>query len=150
MESRIGQYCPRRAHRRWCPPRASSCCFIPVQTFPHLSWVVQNDSLGRSRRKFAARHIECITQMGDFDQRRRVTKLKPFRPIIHYTPAENLEHIDVGLIDGARHEIDVAAYVLTDWPVMQALTRAADSRRHGACPSRRHPVCRERALEGLP
>ena len=73
--------------------------------------------------------------MGDFDQRRRVTKLKPFAPIIHYAPAENLEHIDV--IDGARHEIDVAAYVLTDWPVMQALTRAADLRRHSACPSRR-------------
>ena len=28
--------------------------------------------------------------------------------------------------DSARHEIDMAAYVLTDWPVMQALTRAAD------------------------
>ena len=46
--------------------------------------------------------------------------------IIHYAPAENLEHIDVALIDGPRHEIDLAAYVLTDWPVMQALTRAAD------------------------
>ena len=32
----------------------------------------------------------------------------------------------LALIDGARHEIDLAAYVLTDWPVMQALTRAAD------------------------
>jgi phosphatidylserine/phosphatidylglycerophosphate/cardiolipin synthase-like enzyme len=30
------------------------------------------------------------------------------------------------LIDGAQHEIDFAAYVLTDWPVIQALTRAAD------------------------
>jgi phosphatidylserine/phosphatidylglycerophosphate/cardiolipin synthase-like enzyme len=30
------------------------------------------------------------------------------------------------LIDRAEHEIDMAAYVLTDWPVMQALTRAAD------------------------
>jgi phosphatidylserine/phosphatidylglycerophosphate/cardiolipin synthase-like enzyme len=30
------------------------------------------------------------------------------------------------LIDTAQHEIDMAAYVLTDWPVMQALTRAAD------------------------
>ncbi len=30
-------------------------------------------------------------------------------PVIHYAPAENL-----------------AAYVLTDWPIMQALTRAAD------------------------
>jgi phosphatidylserine/phosphatidylglycerophosphate/cardiolipin synthase-like enzyme len=32
----------------------------------------------------------------------------------------------VALIDAAKHEIDVAAYVLTDWPVIQALTRAAD------------------------
>jgi phosphatidylserine/phosphatidylglycerophosphate/cardiolipin synthase-like enzyme len=47
-------------------------------------------------------------------------------PVIHYAPAENLEHIDVELIDSARREIDFAAYVLTDWPVMQALTRAAD------------------------
>ena len=47
-------------------------------------------------------------------------------PVIHYAPAENLEHIDVALIDGARHEVNMAAYVLTDWPVIQALTRAAD------------------------
>jgi phosphatidylserine/phosphatidylglycerophosphate/cardiolipin synthase-like enzyme len=47
-------------------------------------------------------------------------------PAIHYAPAENLEHIDVTLIDTAKHEIDMAAYVLTDWPVVQALTRAAD------------------------
>jgi phosphatidylserine/phosphatidylglycerophosphate/cardiolipin synthase-like enzyme len=47
-------------------------------------------------------------------------------PTIHYAPAENLEKIDVGLIDTARQEIDMAAYVLTDWPVIQALTRAAD------------------------
>jgi phosphatidylserine/phosphatidylglycerophosphate/cardiolipin synthase-like enzyme len=32
----------------------------------------------------------------------------------------------VALIDRAEREIDMAAYVLTDWPVMQALTRAAD------------------------
>ena len=47
-------------------------------------------------------------------------------PVIHYAPAENLKHIDVALIDRAEYEIDMAAYVLTDWPVMQALTRAAD------------------------
>jgi phosphatidylserine/phosphatidylglycerophosphate/cardiolipin synthase-like enzyme len=46
-------------------------------------------------------------------------------PAIHYAPAQNLEHIDVALIDGARKEIDFAAYILTDWPVMQALSRAA-------------------------
>jgi hypothetical protein len=33
--------------------------------------------------------------------------------VIHYAPAENLEHIDVELIDGALHEIDMAAYVPT-------------------------------------
>jgi phosphatidylserine/phosphatidylglycerophosphate/cardiolipin synthase-like enzyme len=50
-------------------------------------------------------------------------------PVIHYAPAENLEHlehIDVALIDTAKHEIDFAACVLTDWPVMQALECAAD------------------------
>ncbi|SFK43614.1 hypothetical protein [Methylocapsa palsarum] len=43
---------------------------------------------------------------------------------IHYAPAENLERIDVALIDVARRGIDMAAYVLTDWPVIEALTRA--------------------------
>jgi phosphatidylserine/phosphatidylglycerophosphate/cardiolipin synthase-like enzyme len=47
-------------------------------------------------------------------------------PVIHYAPAENLERVDIALIDRAKHEIDLAAYVLTDWPVIQALTRAAD------------------------
>ena len=52
--------------------------------------------------------------------------LRPSRAVIHYAPIENLEHVDVALIDRAEREIDMAAYVLTDWPVMQALTRAAD------------------------
>jgi phosphatidylserine/phosphatidylglycerophosphate/cardiolipin synthase-like enzyme len=47
-------------------------------------------------------------------------------PALHYAPAENLERLDAALIDQAKHEIDMAAYVLTDWPVMLALTRAAD------------------------
>jgi len=41
-------------------------------------------------------------------------------------PMENLEHVDVALIDRAEHEIDLAAYGLTDWPIMQGLTCAAD------------------------
>ena len=44
-------------------------------------------------------------------------------PVIHYAPGENLEHVDVALIDRAEHEIDLAAYVLSDWAVMQALPR---------------------------
>jgi phosphatidylserine/phosphatidylglycerophosphate/cardiolipin synthase-like enzyme len=46
-------------------------------------------------------------------------------PVIHYAPVENLERVDAGLIDQAEHTIDIAAYVLTDWPVMSALLRAA-------------------------
>jgi phosphatidylserine/phosphatidylglycerophosphate/cardiolipin synthase-like enzyme len=46
-------------------------------------------------------------------------------PVIHYAPLENLEQTDVALIDRAEHDIDIAAYVLTDWPVMGALIRAA-------------------------
>jgi hypothetical protein len=32
----------------------------------------------------------------------------------------------VQCVDRAEQEIDMAAYVLTDWPIPQALTRAAD------------------------
>ncbi|HXW72768.1 MAG TPA: hypothetical protein VEK34_15315 [Methylocella sp.] len=47
-------------------------------------------------------------------------------PAIHFAPAENLERIDVELIEAARHEIDLAAFMLTDWPILQALGGAAD------------------------
>jgi hypothetical protein len=49
-------------------------------------------------------------------------------PVIHYAPIENLEHIDVALIDRAQHEIDMAAYVLTDWPI-QAASRENEAAR---------------------
>jgi len=45
--------------------------------------------------------------------------------VIHYPPAETLEHVVVELIDRLEHEIDQAAHVLTDWSVVQALARAA-------------------------
>jgi hypothetical protein len=56
-------------------------------------------------------------------------------PIVHYAPAENLEHVDVALIDGARQEIDLAAYVLTDWPVTGTASNRvtiAEQRRTGS------------------
>ena len=45
---------------------------------------------------------------------------------IHYAPAENLETIDVALLDDAGVSIDMAAYVLTDENVIEALGDAAD------------------------
>jgi len=49
-------------------------------------------------------------------------------PHIHFAPAENLEHIDVSLIKRAQHSIDIAAYTMTDVPIMEAL---ADTARRG-------------------
>ena len=43
---------------------------------------------------------------------------------IHFSPVENLEKIDVGLISRATTTIDMAAYVLSDWAVIDALKAA--------------------------
>jgi len=45
---------------------------------------------------------------------------------IHYAPNEDLEQIDVGLIDQAERTIDMAAYVLSDQAVIEALNDAAE------------------------
>ena len=44
---------------------------------------------------------------------------------IHYGPGEDLERIDVALIREAAKQIDMAAYVLTDSTVVEALCAAA-------------------------
>ena len=45
---------------------------------------------------------------------------------IHYAPQEDLERIDVGVIDDAENSIDMAAYLLSDPSVIEALRDAAD------------------------
>ena len=45
---------------------------------------------------------------------------------IHYAPIENLERIDVETLDNAERSIDMAAYVLSDARVIEALRDAAD------------------------
>jgi hypothetical protein len=45
-------------------------------------------------------------------------------PEIHYAPVENLERFDVALLRAARSNIDLAAYVLTDRPIIDALIDA--------------------------
>lgn len=46
--------------------------------------------------------------------------------VIHYAPFENLERIDVGLLDQTGETIDMAAYILTDRPVIDALIAAKE------------------------
>jgi phosphatidylserine/phosphatidylglycerophosphate/cardiolipin synthase-like enzyme len=53
-----------------------------------------------------------------------ISAAEPFE--IHYAPTENLERLDVGLIGTAGETIDMAAYVLTDVAVIEALTSAAE------------------------
>jgi phosphatidylserine/phosphatidylglycerophosphate/cardiolipin synthase-like enzyme len=44
---------------------------------------------------------------------------------VHYSPGEDLERIDVGLIGEAAKQIDMTAYLLTDSAVIEALRGAA-------------------------
>ncbi len=76
----------------------------------------------RSPALFLAMAAAAIA-LGGCDDRRSTSTIPPVA--IHYAPAENLERVDVPLIDGAARTIDMAAYVLTDYPVITALQRAA-------------------------
>ncbi len=42
----------------------------------------------------------------------------------HYAPTENLERVDLGAIGQARRTIDMAAYVLSDFAIIDALVAA--------------------------
>jgi phosphatidylserine/phosphatidylglycerophosphate/cardiolipin synthase-like enzyme len=46
------------------------------------------------------------------------------RPEIHYAPEERLDQIDLSLIENAGTSIDMAAYVLSDWAIIDALNDA--------------------------
>jgi phosphatidylserine/phosphatidylglycerophosphate/cardiolipin synthase-like enzyme len=48
------------------------------------------------------------------------------QPEIHYAPRENLESVDAQEIGRAQLSIDVAAYVLSDSRIIEALTDAAE------------------------
>ena len=64
---------------------------------------------------------------------------------IHYAPVENLELVDVALLKSARSKIDLTAFSLTDWPVIDALV---DAHRRGVVvrvvldPSEQHALDR--------
>jgi phosphatidylserine/phosphatidylglycerophosphate/cardiolipin synthase-like enzyme len=64
---------------------------------------------------------------------------------VHYAPVENLERVDVALLQSARSKIDLTAFSLTDWPVIDALV---DAHRRGVVvrlvldPSERHALDR--------
>jgi phosphatidylserine/phosphatidylglycerophosphate/cardiolipin synthase-like enzyme len=45
-------------------------------------------------------------------------------PEIHFSPEERLDRIDAELINNAETSIDMAAYVLSDWEVIDALNDA--------------------------
>lgn len=68
---------------------------------------------------------------------------------IHYAPIENLDRVDVELLHSARSKIDLAAYSLTDWAVVDALI---DAHRRGVDlrnvldPSQQHAFHRLREI----
>jgi phosphatidylserine/phosphatidylglycerophosphate/cardiolipin synthase-like enzyme len=54
------------------------------------------------------------------------TKTEGSQPEIHYAPRENLENLDARAIGRAELSIDMAAYVLSDARIIEALTDAAE------------------------
>ncbi len=70
---------------------------------------------------------------------------------IHYAQVENLEHVDVELLRSARAKIDMAAYSLTDWSIIDTLI---DAHRRGVAvrivldPSQQHALDRMREIAG--
>jgi phosphatidylserine/phosphatidylglycerophosphate/cardiolipin synthase-like enzyme len=54
----------------------------------------------------------------------QVARLPTIHVETHYAPRENLERLDVELLGRATRTIDIAAYVLTDVPVIDALAAA--------------------------
>ena len=53
-------------------------------------------------------------------------KAEASQPEIHYAPRENLESLDAREIGRAELSIDMAAYVLSDQRIIEALTDAAE------------------------
>ncbi|MGD9656962.1 MAG: phospholipase D-like domain-containing protein [Methylocystis sp.] len=70
---------------------------------------------------------------------------------IHYAPVENLERVDLDLLRSARTKINMAAYSLTDWPIVDALI---DAHRRGVAvrivldPGQQHALDRLREMAG--
>jgi phosphatidylserine/phosphatidylglycerophosphate/cardiolipin synthase-like enzyme len=54
------------------------------------------------------------------------TNTEGSQPEIHYAPRENLENLDARAIGRAELSIDMAAYVLSDARIIEALTDAAE------------------------
>src|SRR6266542_521826 len=45
---------------------------------------------------------------------------------LHYSPAENLEHVDIDLIQQSRDHLDIAMYAFTDQAIARAILNAAN------------------------
>jgi phosphatidylserine/phosphatidylglycerophosphate/cardiolipin synthase-like enzyme len=58
--------------------------------------------------------------------RAEASKAAGSQPEIHYAPRENLESVDAQEIGRAQLSIDIAAYVLSDPRIIEALTDAAE------------------------
>jgi phosphatidylserine/phosphatidylglycerophosphate/cardiolipin synthase-like enzyme len=54
------------------------------------------------------------------------SRVEAYQPQIHYAPRENLESVDAQEIGRAELSIDMAAYVLSDPRIIEALTAAAE------------------------
>ena len=76
--------------------------------------------IGRTMRNLAVVALALLV----FEAQAEVRIAQTAEPEIHYAPVENLEHIDIELIGSATKSVDMAAYSLTDWAIIEALKKA--------------------------
>jgi phosphatidylserine/phosphatidylglycerophosphate/cardiolipin synthase-like enzyme len=86
--------------------------------------VYQNGSLLLAIRLFLSACL-AFTALGAVWAERGTTS-EGSQPEIHYAPRENLETLDARAIGRAELSIDMAAYVLSDSRIIEALTDAAE------------------------
>ncbi len=91
------------------------------QTFGRQSWSRQ----AWSRRVLALLSLAAIAAFDIFTHVRDAAPLGNGAVEIRYAPASDLERIDLALLRSATRSIDVAAYLLTDIALIDALVDAA-------------------------
>ena len=92
----------------------------------------QTGSIGLAIRLFLSACV-ALTALGAAWAEKESKAVKPqpeihvkSQPEIHYAPRENLESVDAQEIGRAQLSIDIAAYVLSDPRIIEALTDAAE------------------------
>jgi phosphatidylserine/phosphatidylglycerophosphate/cardiolipin synthase-like enzyme len=101
-------------------------CKLPLHFQPNTTIGCSgvNECNGLAIRLFLSACVAVMALGAAWADKR--SKTVESQPEIHYAPRENLERVDAEEIGRAQLSIDIAAYVLSDALIIEALTGAAE------------------------